>query len=192
MAGYKDYKSVTEFPLHIENLERDQLEASYKELRESYRSLTISRGQLVRRQTESKENLVQVTRKLKQSEISLETIQQEKQRLQQALRQSISIRNQLESRGNALASELDELTDQLQATARLLDEFEMAYEEVKTEGGVFTIWQRFSRLLGAANRLLNTDLSTLVPKTRNAQATDDEEWAKETPAQINRSLLDDK
>jgi chromosome segregation ATPase len=190
MAGYKEYKSVKEFPLHIEGLNREQLEESYKELRESYRSLTISRGQLVRRQTESKQNLADVSDKLKRSEISLETIQQEKQRLQKALQQSVSIRNQLESKGNSLASEVDELTEQLQATARLLGDFETAYEDVQAKSGVFTIWQRFSKLLAAANRLLNTDIETMLPKPRKTEEPDD--WTKETPANINRSLLDDQ
>jgi chromosome segregation ATPase len=192
MADYKEYKSVTDFPLHTEKLNRDQLEASYKELRESYRSLTISRGQLVRRQTESKQNLVDVTRKLKHSEISLDTIHQEKQRLQKALQQSMSIRNQLESRGNSLASEVDELTESLQATARLLGDFETAYEEVQAESGIFSVWQRLSRLLAAANRLLNTEIGAPRSQPQKSAEPDDSDWATETPANINRSLLDDK
>ena len=52
--GFKEYRSVSEFPLHIQTLAREELEASYQDIREEYKRLSISRGQLVRRQTEAK------------------------------------------------------------------------------------------------------------------------------------------
>ena len=61
MAGYKEYRSVSEFPLHVEQLDREQLETVYKDIRNSYKSLVTSRGQLVRRQTEAKENLTAIS-----------------------------------------------------------------------------------------------------------------------------------
>ncbi|PZV19349.1 MAG: hypothetical protein DCF22_00270 [Leptolyngbya sp.] len=192
MAGYKDYRSVTEFPLHTDELKREELETSYKELRDSYRSLTISRGQLVRRQTEAKQNLVSMNQKLQMLGSTLEAVQQEKQRLQNALVHSSEMRSQVENWGNDLAVQVDALTDQMQATTKLLETFESAYEEVKAEGGIFTIWQRFSRLLAAANRLLNTDISSMVPKAHPIGSAKPEEWTDETPANINRSLLDDQ
>ncbi len=192
MAEYKDYRSVTEFPLHPDELKREELETSYKELRDSYKSLTISRGQLVRRQTEAKQNLVSMNQKLQMLGSTLEAVQQEKQRLQKALVHSSEMRNQVENWGNDLAVQVDALTDQMQATTKLLGTFESAYEEVKAEGGIFTIWQRFTRLLTAANRLLNTDISAMVPKAHPIGSAKPEEWADETPANINRSLLDDQ
>ena len=190
MAGYKEYRSVTEFPLHLEKLNREQLEASYQELRDSYRSLVLSRGQLVRRQTEAKNNLTTMDQKLKQLNATFEKVQQEKQQLQRSLTHNLEVRNQLENWGNELAGQVDDLTAQMSATTRLLEEFETAYDEVREESGVLSVWKRFYRLLTAATRLLNTDVSTLMPQKRAEEKPD--EWTQETPANVNRSLLDEK
>jgi hypothetical protein len=55
MADFKEYRSVTEFPANAENLTQQELIENYEDLRETYKSLTSSRGQLVRRQREAKE-----------------------------------------------------------------------------------------------------------------------------------------
>lgn len=116
MAVYKEYKPVTEFPLHTEKLNREQLETAYKEIRDSYRSLSNSRGQLVRRQREAKDNIVSFNQKLKQLTSTLEEVQQERQKLQRSLTLSLEARQQLENWGNKLAVEVDDLTHQISST----------------------------------------------------------------------------
>ncbi|HEY9624392.1 MAG TPA: hypothetical protein V6C78_28815 [Crinalium sp.] len=189
MAGYKEYKSVTEFPLHTEKLERTELESAYQELRDSYRSLVISRGQLVRRQTEAKGNLVVINQKLKVMTSTLEKVQQEKQQLQQALSHSVTLQKQLENWGNDLTQQVIDLSDQMEVTTQLLGEFEAVYEETKDETGIFSVWQRLQRLLKAAQHLLNADVKTLIPKKQSIQKPDD--WTSQSPANINRSLRDE-
>lgn len=189
MAGYKEYRSVTEFPLHVEKLDREELEVAYQDLRDSYRSLVLSRGQLVRRQTEAKNNLVAIDQKLKQLTATLDKVQQEKLQLQKSLTHSLNVRQQLESWGNELATQVDDLTAQMGATTKLLEEFESVYEEIKEDNGIFSLWSRLQRLLTAANRLLSTDIRTLMPQKR--ADVPPEAWTKESPADINRALLDE-
>ena len=77
----------------------------------------------------------------------------------------------------------------MSATTRLLGEFETVYEEVKDENGVFSAWHRFSRLLAAAKRLLNTDISSLKPKVNVEKKP--EKWTEDNIENNNRSILDD-
>lgn len=189
MANYKEYRSVSEFPLHIDQLSREQLEAAYQDIRDSYKSLVLSRGQLVRRQTEAKNSLTTINQSLKQLTVTLEKVQKEKQQLQQALTHSLDVRKQLESWGNELTTQVDDLTLQMNATTKLLEDFESVYEEVKEENGIFSFWQRLQRLLSAAQKLLSTDIKALTVKKVHPEPADD--WTKETPANINRALRED-
>jgi chromosome segregation ATPase len=189
MAGYKDYKSVTEFPLHTEKLERQELETAYQELRDSYRSLVLSRGQLVRRQTEAKGNLTIMNQKLMVLTSTLAKVQHEKQQLQQSLSHSVQLQQQLETWGNDLTQQVIDLSDQMEVTTKLLGEFEAVYEDVKEETGIFSAWNRLQRLIAAARRLLNADIKTLITKKQTVEKRDD--WTSQSPANINRSLLDD-
>jgi chromosome segregation ATPase len=191
MANYKEYKeyrSVSEFPLHPQTLDREKLETAYHELRREYRSLSISRGQLVRRQTEAKKDLVTLRQNLQQSRSSLEKLNQEKQELQRLLLDNVEIRKQLEKWGNDLEIQVNNLTHQINATNKLLGEFESVYEEVKGDNDPFRIIHRFQLLIQAAHRLLNTDISTLFP--HKLQKIDCEDWTQETPSNIGRKLLD--
>jgi uncharacterized phage infection (PIP) family protein YhgE len=189
MATYKEYRSVTEFPLHTNNLDREELETAYHDLRTTYRSLVISRSQLVRRQTEVKNKLTAINQNLGELTATFEKVQQEKQQLQQALSHSMTARKELERWGNDLSKQVLDLTAQITATTQLLGEFEAVYEEVKEENGIFSIWHRLQRLLKAAHRLLNTDIKALIPTRRTFPES--KGWAEETPANINRSLLDE-
>jgi chromosome segregation ATPase len=189
MTGYKEYRSVTEFPLHVEKLNRDDLEAVYQELRNSYRSLVLSRGQLVRRQTEAKAKLSDINQSFKQLSATFEKVQHEKVQLQKALSHSVEVQKQLEGWGNDLAKQVIDLNRQMDATTQLLGEFEAVYEEVQEDKGILTLFQRLQRLLKAAHKLLNTDIKELVSAKR--LSPEKEEWTKETPANINRSLLDE-
>ncbi|MBP0004297.1 MAG: hypothetical protein J7642_11365 [Cyanobacteria bacterium SBC] len=103
MAGYKDYRSVSEFPSRVQKLDREELESQYFDLRREYKSLTISRGQLVRRQTEAKEKLHTLHVNLQQTSSILEQVQRERQQLQEALRYNTDKKLQLQERGSALA-----------------------------------------------------------------------------------------
>ncbi|MBD2120686.1 hypothetical protein [Trichocoleus sp. FACHB-262] len=189
MANYKEYRSVSEFPLHTAQLNREQIETAYQDIRNSYKSLVASRGQLVRRQTEAKNSLTTINQSLKQLSVTLEKVQKEKQQLQQALTHSLDVRKQLESWGDELTEQVDDLTLQMSATTKLLEDFESIYEEVKEDNGVFSFWQRLNRLLTAAQRLLNTDIKTLTVKKASPEPMED--WTKETPANINRALRED-
>ncbi|WP_421658378.1 hypothetical protein [Leptothermofonsia sp. ETS-13] len=191
---YREYRSVSEFPLHIQTLNREQLEAAYHELRSEYRSLSISRGQLVRRQTEAKKDLLTLRQNLQQSKSSLEKLNQEKQQLQKLLVHNVEVRKQLETWGSNLETQVNHLTHQINATNKLLGEFEAVYEEVKSDSGLLSIGRRFLLLIQAAHRLLNTDISTLLPhkpKVPHKPKADSEDWTQETPSNIGRKLLDE-
>ncbi|HEY9852367.1 MAG TPA: hypothetical protein V6D28_23040 [Leptolyngbyaceae cyanobacterium] len=190
MANYKEYKSVSEFPLHTQKLNREELEAAYQELRNSYRSLTGSRGQLVRRQSEAKANLVSLQQKLKQTTTALEKVNAERENLQKSLSHSVEVQRQLKNWGENLDEQVGDLKDQVNATNQLLEEFEYVYEEVKTDNGLLSIFSRFSLLLKATNRLLNTDVKELISQKKISQ-NKTESWTEETPASINRRLLDE-
>jgi chromosome segregation ATPase len=190
MVDYKEYRSVTEFPLHTERLSREELEAAYQDLRSSYRNLGVSRGQLVRRQTEAKAKLATIDQSLKQLTATLAKVQQEKQQLQKALVHSEQARQQLDAWGNELVGQVDVLQSQMAATTKLLSDFEVVYEETRSESNILSIWSRLQRLLTAAHRLLTTDVNKLIAEqTRKPQPPED--WTQETPANINRSLRDE-
>lgn len=188
MADFKEYRSVTEFPRHTEKLSREELEAAYQDLRSTYRNLGISRGQLVRRQTEAKERIMGMNRDLQHLKQTLQKVEEEKLRLQDSLVHSVELRKQLQSWGDELATEVDELTAKMAATTRLFEEFEAVYEEVSQDNNVLSFWERLRRLLAAAQRLLSTDLEDLKPKKMITQ--EKEEWMDGGTRQNNRSLLD--
>ncbi|MFB2833690.1 hypothetical protein [Floridanema evergladense] len=190
MPNYKEYKSVSEFPLHIQNLSREELEKAYQEIRTTYRSLTNSRAQLVRRQSEAKTNLVKLQNNLKQTTTALEKVNAEREKLQKSLAHSVAVQKELKVWGESLNEQVGGLKEQMNATNQLLEEFESVYEEVNKEQGVLSIGRRFYLLLTAAKRLLNTDIQDLIFKNKTASAQE-ESWAEETPENINRKLLDD-
>jgi chromosome segregation ATPase len=195
MVDYKEYRSVTEFPLHTENLSREELDAAYQDLRTSYRHLGVSRGQLVRRQTETKAKLVTIDQSLKQLTATLAKVQQEKQQLQKALTHSEQARKQLDTWSNDLIGQVDDLQAQMAATTKLLSDFEVVYEETQSDSSIFSVWTRFQRLLAAAQRLLTTDVKLLAAQTRQVKplgsSNQPADWTRDTPATINRSLRDE-
>lgn len=188
MAGPKEYRSVTEFPLHLEQLEREALEHHYLELRTTYGSLTKSRGQLVRRQTEAKAKVAELQASLKRLNAAIAQAQTEKETLKASLAHNTKLRHQLETWGNSLAEDVDDLNAKMFATAKLLGDFEAVYEDVQANGGILSIGKRFSLLLNAVKRLLNTDIADLITQPQKpAQGSD---WADDSPSNINKSLHD--
>lgn len=190
MAKHKEYKSVTEYPLHTENLSREELEAHYQNLRNTYRSLTNSRGQLVRRQNEAKANLITLEQNLKQTRTRLENVNAEREKLQKALAHSVEAQKQLKDWGDSLNQEVKGLQEQLNATTQLIEDFESVYDEVSNDKGPLSAVRRLQLLLKAAHRLLNTDIKDLMLKKVPPQQP--ESWTEETPGSIGRALLDDK
>lgn len=187
MADFKEYRSVSEFPLHTADLPREELESAYHDLRGTYKNLNQSRAQLVRRQQETKERVTAISTKLNHLHQTLAKVQQEKLQLQQALSHSLEKREQLQAWGNDLDREVNELTQQVNATARLLGEFEDVYEEVSQSTNILSLGQRFWRLIQAARRLLTTDLSDLKP---GPHPPEPDLFSSESPRDINRKLLD--
>ncbi|MEB3230007.1 MAG: hypothetical protein VKJ64_03285 [Leptolyngbyaceae bacterium] len=187
-SEYKEYRSASEFPLHTDGLSREEMESAYHDLRNTYKSLVLSRGQLVRRQQEAKSNLQYMSQSLMELTQTLEQMEAEKQRLKSALAHNEGARQQLEQWSNHLRGQVADLTEQMNATTKLIGDFEQAYEEIKNDDGLFSVWRRFQLLLQAANKLLTTDIRSLIPQS--AQPPQTEEWLRETPETINRSLLD--
>jgi chromosome segregation ATPase len=190
MAGYKDYRSVSEFPLTIDQLDRPELEAVYQDLRKEYKSLTTSRGQLVRRNTEMKTNLVAVQQRADKLQAAIARLNAEKQSLQGTLAHSEDVRQYLQKWGDDLAVQVDDLSTQLRVTTNMLEEFETAYEEVQTSTGFLSLGERFFRLLQAAKRLLSLDLRALKQPSTSSSLPPKDDWTEETPDTIGRSLRD--
>jgi chromosome segregation ATPase len=181
--GFKEYKSVSEFPLQTQELTREELEQAYQEIRKEYRNLSTSRGQLVRRQTEAKVKVRELKTSLVQVNAALDSLNSDKNKLQQSLSHSVRLGGELQEEKKALSSQVTNLRAQLNATTKLLDDFESVYEEVKDQKGV----GGFFRLLQAAKRLFTTDISELMMKRAEIV---EEDWTKEDQASINRNLLD--
>jgi len=181
--GFREYRKVTDFPYNTQRLTREELEAAYQNIRREYRNLSLSRSQLVRRQSEAKIKVQDLRKSLKKVVTALEKHQNEKARLQKALSHSVHLQGSLRNEREMLTSEVTDLRDQLSATTQLLEEFEQVYDEVKDVNSARAFWQ----LLQAARRLLTTDINSLLMK--RAEVPEDE-FAKEDPASINRSLRD--
>ncbi|MGF1492200.1 MAG: hypothetical protein ACFBSC_07075 [Microcoleaceae cyanobacterium] len=191
-TGFKEYRSVTEFPKHLQKLSREDLEVHYQDLRESYRSLSISRGQLVRRQSEAKGKLTDLSQSLTQVQSMLKTVETEKQKLKQSLAHSVDAQKQLQGWGDNLSSQVDDLTTKINATNSLIQQFESVYEEVNENRGLLSFGRRFVLLMKAAQKMLNTDIQDLISKPALSSSDDDsEDWTKEDQASVNRALLDD-
>ncbi|MEM9806831.1 MAG: hypothetical protein AAF959_16295 [Cyanobacteria bacterium P01_D01_bin.56] len=186
--GFKEYRSVGEFPLHIQTLSRDDLEAAYHDMRQEYKRLSISRGQLVRRQTEAKTKVKTLKHSLAGVSTALDTLDQEKEILQKSLAHSVQLQGAVRAERDQLSSSVRDLKQQLDATANLLDDFESVYEEVKDAKSIGGFW----RLLQAAKRLLTTDISQLMMKRADVVPEEENEFLKEDQASINRSLLDNR
>ena len=188
-SGYKDYRSVTEFPLHLDQLDRGALEEHYQDLRSTYGSLTKSRGQLVRRQTEAKAKVAELQKSLKQLNAAIAKAQDEKQKLQSSLAHNEKLRQQIQNWGDDLAGELDDVNAKMAATTKVLGEFEEAYEQIQAEPGILSLAKRFTLLVQAINRLLKTDIGELIRRQRLEDAGNNR-WDDDTAANNNRSLHD--
>jgi chromosome segregation ATPase len=182
---FKEYRSVTDFPLHTQKLTREELEVNYHDIRKEYRNLSTSRSQLVRRQSEAKAKVRDLRQSLVQVSSALENLSDEKMRLQKSLSHSVKLQNDLQNERESLSLKVTDLRKKLDATTQLLDDFEQVYEEVKEQKGI----NGFFRLLQAAKRLLTTDINALLMK--RAEVEDQDDFAKEDTASINRSLRDD-
>lgn len=188
-SGYKAYRSVTEFPLHLDKLDRSGLEEHYLDLRSTYGSLTKSRGQLVRRQTEAKAKVAELQKSLKQLNAAIARAQEEKQTLQASLAHNEKARRQIQNWGNNLAEELDDVNAKMAATTQVLGEFEEVYEQLQGDQGVLSIGKRFALLMRAVRKLLTTDINELIQQQRLEEAGSDR-WDDDTAASNNRSLHD--
>ena len=186
--GFKEYRSVGDFPLHTQTLTRDELEASYQDIRQEYKRLSISRGQLVRRQTEAKTKVKTLKHSLANVSSALDTLSRDKETLQKSLSHSVQLQGSIRTERDHLSSSVRDLKQQLNATTNLLDEFEAVYEEVKDNKGIGGFW----RLLQAAKKLLTTDISQLMMKRAEVVTDEDDDFLKEDQASINRSLLDNR
>ncbi|MGB3239240.1 MAG: hypothetical protein WBB29_13155 [Geitlerinemataceae cyanobacterium] len=181
--SFKEYKSVSEFPLHTQDITREELEQAYQEIRKEYRNLSTSRGQLVRRQSEAKVKVRNLKKSLLEINAELESLSSDKNKLQQSLSHSVKLYGELQDERKDLSNTVTNLRSKLNATTQLLDDFESVYDEVKEQKGV----AGFFRLLLAAKRLLTTDISELMMKRAEIV---EEDWTKENSANIGRNLLD--
>jgi chromosome segregation ATPase len=185
-SGFKEYKNVQEFPLRVDQLSRDEIVALYSEMRQEYKKLSISRGQLVRRRIEGKQNVLDLKRTLALVSSDVEAIEQERDKFQRSLQHSINVQGKMQTERDALSEHIQSLRQKLNATQSLISDFEVVYESVVTEERSLS---GFFRLLQAAKRLLTTDLKELTMK--RAEPEPIEEFLREDPASINRRLLDD-
>ncbi|MGD1700016.1 hypothetical protein [Dapis sp. BLCC M229] len=189
-SGYKNYKSVNQFPLHIQKLKRDELEAQYQELRQNYKSLSLSRSQLVRGRKEEREKFLKLKDNLNKSLKVIDKYKLEKQKLRQALSHSVETNTRLQQEGDELTNQVDNLTIQLEATNQLIGEFESVYENIEKNKNVMSGLDRFRAIMKAANKLLNTDIKDLIPM-KSAQPNL-VSWEEESTININRQLLENK
>ncbi len=177
---------MQEFPLHIDQLSQDEIAALYSEMRQEYKKLSISRGQLVRRRIEGKQKVSDLKRTIASVSSEVEALERDRNKFQRSLQHSINVQGKMQGERDVLSQHVQSLRQKLNATNVLISDFEAVYESVLTEERSFS---GFFRLLKAAKRLLTTDLKELTMK--RAEPEPIEEFKREDQASINRRLLDD-
>lgn len=163
-GSVKTYPSTTCFPANPTQLDRQQLEEAYLNLRHNYKGLQISRGQFVAQNRRYQQKLQ-------------EHIQQQENLILQLSQKDLD-KNKLQKTVNDLKA----LTEQQK---QLVAEVQGEFNAVKSDRG--NIIDKFNRIMRAVYRLLNQDVG--YPSPRKVMESP-EDWADDTVANVQKNLLD--
>lgn len=197
MAEFKEYRSVTEFPAQVENLTYEELIANYYDLRNTYRSLTGSRGQLVRRQREAKEKIVILNQDIREKIQQLETLEQEKQEIERILeRRNFELqqkdiqKQELQQELNTITAEITDLKEERQAITKMIHNLKNSYDEVQGTNGIMGTFERLQNIMRAVKIFFTTDISELI-KQQKAEINSNPD-NQENSRTNGKNLLDKK
>ncbi|WP_448562425.1 hypothetical protein [Trichothermofontia sp.] len=169
-ATLREYPPTTNFPTQLAQLERQELERVYLELRQNYKGLSISRGQLIGKVQTLRQQLEAQERQLAHVMQTLAAVAQEKQELYAVL---------------------DELEAVNRKQKALIAEVKDEFEAVKADKSLGVL-ERLNRIMRAVYQLLYQDLNAVINRKAKTDEDDPDQWAKQDPASVNRSLLDDR
>lgn len=211
MSDFKEYRSVSEFPADAEKLTQQELLTFYQDLRGTYKSLTQSRGQLVRRQREAKGKIQILNQDIQEKEQKLTALsqqldttilslnqksedlnqkQQELQVISDALEKSDLKLQRTEQDRKKILTEINQLQAERQAISAMIADLNSTYQAVKKQEGFIGTVYRLNDIMRAVFKLLNTDIGELI-KQQKRQIEQDQSL-KENPRNLGRNLLDDK
>lgn len=191
------FRSATDFPLKIESLDKEQTALLYAEMRECLIFTNKSRGQLIRRNTEHKDKVVNLRANIIHLQGLINQLQTQKQ-------------SQLKDREALIAQLSSEVTDMNTQLNTLSEAFESVGDleaDAETHWGRLMFPQRILKLLQAVRSLMQwwhrqddsrplTDNQT-TPSLEGAEVNlIDEQHRRDYPhlytdqASVNRDLLD--
>lgn len=190
------FRSATDFPQGIQELERSQGEALYQEMRDCLVFTNRSRAQLIRRNSEHKDKTLALREKISHFQSLIDQLQNQKQ---EQLQQKESIIDQL-------AAEMAELHSQMGLLSEAFEAVGDPESEMQRHWGQISFPQRFMRLIKAVKTLMQwwhrqddspDSLEGGSPVVViDSEDDDDGQDRRDRPqlysdqASINRSLLD--
>ncbi|MGB3295710.1 MAG: hypothetical protein WBB01_22225 [Phormidesmis sp.] len=189
------FRSATDFPQSIQELERSQGEAIYEEMRDCLIFTNRSRAQLVRRNSEHKDKTLELRAKVGHFQELINQLQSQKQ---VQLQQKADLIDQL-------AAEMAEMHSQMGLLSEAFEAVGDPESEMQQHWGLISFPQRFMRLIKAVKSLMQWWHSQDDSQDRLAEGSpvvitdaeaEDEQDRRDRPqlysdqASINRSLLD--
>ncbi len=197
MPEFKEYRSVSEFPAKAENLSYEELIANYYDLRDTYISLTRSRGQLVRRQTEAKQKIVVLNQEIQETTQQLEILEKEKQAVEGILeRRNFELqqkdiqKQELQQELNTITTDIISLKEERQAITNMIHNLKNTYDEVQGTNGILGTLERLQKIMRSVRVFFTTDISELI-RQQNSEINSNPE-NQENPRTIGQDLLDNK
>ncbi|MUL37210.1 hypothetical protein [Gloeocapsopsis dulcis] len=191
------FRSATEFPKTIGQLNRSELEEIYGEMRNCLIFTNRSRAQLLRRNEEHKQSAIKLKTDVERLQILINQLNQEKQQLAQSQQQIVT---GLEQEISSISKHLDNLSEVYNTVADIED-------MTQTQWSFLSLPQRFFQLLRAVKTIVlswreehyedTTNISikgASQPKISDSTDLDnarrEQPQMYEDPASIGRSLLD--
>ena len=197
MAEFKEYRSVTEFPEQVENLTYEELISNYYDLRNTYGSLTRSRGQLVRRQREAKSKIVVLNQEIQEKIQQLETLDREKQEIERILeRRNFELqqkdiqKQELQQELNTITAEITDLKEERQAITKMIHNLKNSYDEVQETNGIMGTFERLQNIMRAVKVFFTTDIGELIKQQNSEMKSNPDN--QENSRTNGKNLLDKK
>jgi len=197
VSDFKEYRSVSEFPAKAENLTHEELIANYYDLRNTYRSLTGSRGQLVRRQREAKEKIVILNQDIREKIQQLETLEREKQEIERILeRRSFELqqkdiqKQELQQELNTITTEIISLKEERQVITNMILNLKNTYDDVQGTNGILGTLERLQAIMRSVKFFLTTDIGELIKQQKSEINSNPD--SKENSRTLGKNLLDNK
>lgn len=186
------FRSATEFPKTITNLNTSEADNLYQEMRDCLIFTNRSRSQLLRRNEEHKQSALRLKTDVERLQIMINQLKLEKEQLASGNRQIVT---DLEREISSMAGYLDTLSAAFDSVADV-DNPDKAY------WGYMSFPGRFVKFLQAIKAIVMwwredknedtavTRISLPGDVTDNEDIVDDKPQMNTDPASINRSLLD--